>query len=55
MTLTELKKNLKKYAKLHKGDWCAYGEVKIQISNAVTTAREYDELVKFYVQEAGLY
>ena len=54
MKLVELKKNLKKYAKTHKGDWCAYGEVKIQISNAVKTVKEYEELVKFYCEWAEL-
>lgn len=54
MTLTELKKNLRKFARAHKGDRTAYEQAKRQISNATSSVEEYQAMVKFYVQEADL-
>ena len=54
MTIDELKKNLRKYAKAHKGDWSVYGKVKEQISRAAQSPEQYEALVKFYCREAQL-
>ena len=54
MKTSELKKNLAKYAKTHRGDTLVLVMVKQQIARAAATPQEYEMLVKFYCEVAKL-